>query len=242
MMYRKESPLTIQAMFNDIAGRYDKTNAVLSFSLHRTWNRALIQQIFKRQGSPQKLVDLCSGTGDIAFEFLKKSTIPCEATLIDFAPEMLAYAKQKANQMAFPAKHQLQYVEADVMQIALPDDFADCATMAYGIRNVLKPAICIEHAFRILKPGGTFGILELTRPQSSFLRLGHKVYLNTLIPLLGKWLTKNQGAYHYLCRSIENFIEPTEIEKLFNQQGFLQTECLALAGGIATIIIGTKPS
>ena len=113
--------------------------------------------------------------------------------------------------------------------------------MAYGIRNVQDPSLCIQEVFRVLKPGGSFGILELTRPRSLILRAGHHLYLHKLLPLLGKLLTDNQQAYQYLCQSIETFIEPQEIEKLLQYNGFIQTERLCLAGGIATIILGTKP-
>lgn len=140
------------------------------------------------------------------------------------------------------ARHQLSYIEADVQKLPLLDNFADCATMAYGIRNVQDPSLCIRDTFRVLKPGGSFGILELTRPRSPFLRKGHQFYLQIFLPLLGKWLTDNQQAYRYLCQSIETFIEPTEIENLFKQLGFIRTECRSLAGGIATLIMGNKPA
>lgn len=240
-MYRKDSPVTIQSMFNSIAKRYDFTNAVLSLSLHKRWNRALVQQMHKNS-SAQVLIDLCSGTGDIAFDYLKKANHPCEAHLIDFSSEMLEYAKQKANEKKFVFPHLLSYIEADVQSLPLPDRFAEHATMAYGIRNVQNAAKCIREVFRVLKPGGSFGILELTRPQSPVLRLGHQLYLRTFMPLLGKWLTRNKQAYEYLCQSIQTFIAPQELENLLTANGFVNTQRYSLTGGIATMIIGQKPS
>lgn len=240
-MYRKDSPLTIQSMFNSIAKRYDRANAILSLSLHKVWNRSLVRHVIKRAASHQVLMDLCSGTGDIAFEFLQKAPAPCHAYLIDFSSEMLAFAKRKEAQLPLAGRHQLSYLEADVQNIPLSDNLAHCATMAYGIRNVKDPSLCIQDVFRVLKPGGSFGILELTRPRSPLLRIGHQLYLHTILPLLGKWLTDNQQAYQYLCQSIETFIEPVEIKSLFKQHGFIRTECHSLAGGIATLILGNKP-
>lgn len=240
-MYRKDSPATIQTMFNEIAHRYDRTNQVLSFSLHKVWNRKLVRHFIQRARSPQILLDLCAGTGDIAFEFLKQTLPPSQVYLIDFSTAMLASAKQKAAQLVEAARHQLYYLETDVQRLPLSDNFADCASMAYGIRNVKDPSLCLSDVFRVLKPGGFFAILELTRPKSSILRFGHQLYLRTFLPLLGNWLTNNRDAYQYLCQSIESFIEPAELENLFKRQGFVKTECLPLTGGIATIILGQKP-
>lgn len=236
-MYHKDSPQTIQAMFNSLANRYDRTNAVLSLALHKRWNRALVHRLISKE--PHTYLDLCSGTGEIAFDYLRTTQQACHAYLIDFSPDMLEQAKNKATKMTFP-QHTLSYIEADVQQLPLPDQLADCATMAYGIRNVQQPSRCIQDVFRVLKPGGRFGILELTRPNNRLLRFGHHLYLRTL-PLLGKWLTANKDAYQYLCQSIHTFIAPQELENLLQAQGFVHTQRYSLMGGIATILIGHKP-
>lgn len=226
-------------MFNSIAKRYDLANSILSLSLHKRWNRTLIRHVHQTS-SPHVLLDLCSGTGDIAFDYLSKTASTCHAYLIDFSSEMLEYAKRKANQFTFHPLHRLSYIEADVQHLPLPDQFADCITMAYGMRNVQDPALCIREAFRLLKPNGCFGILELTRPRYRLLRLGHQIYLRTFMPCLGKWLTDNKQAYQYLCQSIQTFIAPKDLQNLLTTNGFIRTQCHSLAGGIATIIIGHK--
>jgi len=239
-MYNKQEPKTIQAMFDHIAKRYDLTNAVLSCYLHRLWNRRLVKSV--RHTQPfHTLLDLCSGTGDIAFDYLRSIQIPCQAYLVDFSAGMLAHARRKAASLP-QSSHVLDYIEADVQSLPFSDQMAECATMAYGIRNVKNPTQCFQEVYRVLKPGGTFGILELTRPQASILRWGHQFYLNYCLPLLGKWLTDNQDAYQYLCRSIHTFIAPEEIEQLLQQQGFISTQRISLLGGTATILLGKKPS
>jgi demethylmenaquinone methyltransferase/2-methoxy-6-polyprenyl-1,4-benzoquinol methylase len=239
-MYRKDSPQTIQAMFNSIADHYDLANVVLSFSLYKRWNKALIRHVLK-PSSPLVFLDLCAGTGEIAFQYLRTLPTSCHAYLIDFSSDMLEQAKRKATSLSFPAPHTLSYLEANVQELPLPDQLADCATMAYGMRNVQQPARCLQDVFRVLKPGGCFGVLELTRPTNRLLRLGHQLYLRTFLPLVGKWLTANQQAYQYLCQSIHTFIAPQELENLFVAQGFVHTQRHSLAGGIATLIIGYKP-
>lgn len=237
-LYHKHDPNTIQMMFNSIARRYDLVNAVLSFQLHKRWNRTLVKKILV-SSFPHTFLDLCCGTGDIAFHYLQKATPNCQAYLVDFCSEMLACAKEKSIKLSL-TQHQLHYLESDVQYLPLADASIDCATMAYGIRNVKDPAACIQEAYRVLKPNGRFGILELTRPEHSLLRFGHTLYLKTALPIFGRWLTANREAYQYLCNSIHTFIAPNELEELFLKTGFTHTSRLSLSGGIATILIGYK--
>ncbi len=234
--YTKSKPETIQTMFGHIAKQYDRTNAILSMQMHRWWNRQLVKTM-QREGKAGILADLCCGTGEIAYTYLRHCTEPTKAYLIDFCEEMLHCAKEKAN-VALP--HELHFIQADVQAIPLPNESVDQATIAYGIRNVQSPQKCIADVYRILKPGGSFGILELTQPQNPVLRLSHKLYLSTALPLIGKWVAANREAYQYLCNSIQNFSKPDEIEKLLIQTGFVDTQRLPLLGGIATIISGKK--
>ncbi len=238
-IYNKNRPHTIKAMFNSIAQKYDRTNDVMSFYLHRHWNHELVRRVQHDQ-TPHTIMDLCSGTGDIAFNYLKYASVPCEAYLVDFSPEMLSCAQQKASILPLH-KHKIEYVVADVQRLPFENQTMDCATMAYGIRNVHHPFQCIQEVYRVLKPGGCFGILELTRPQNRLLRFGHKLYLRTLLPILGRWVTKNEDAYHYLRQSIHTFIPPKALEDDLKKAGFIKTGSYSLAGGIATIITGYKP-
>jgi demethylmenaquinone methyltransferase / 2-methoxy-6-polyprenyl-1,4-benzoquinol methylase len=231
-LYSKENPSTIQAMFGSIASQYDKTNAVLSFGLNSLWNRKLALSLHSTL-----FADLCCGTGAIAFRQLRGVDESCTGYLIDFCPEMLAYAQARAERMNM-MQHSLKYIQADVQEIPLPNQCITSATMAYGIRNVKEPLRCLREVHRLLKPGGRFGILELTEPSNPLLRFGHRLYLKTMLPVLGKLLTSNQEAYSYLCNSIQSFIKPQELAKLMGEAGFVDIEVKPLHGGIATLIIG----
>lgn len=238
--YKKEDPQTIQAMFGSIASNYDKTNAILSFQLHKLWNSKLVHYVTDKHDATS-LVDLCCGTGDIAFDLLKKRDSHCHAYLIDFCPEMLECARQKSHHLPHNKTHQISYIEADVQSIPLPDNRAACATMAYGIRNIKDPAKAIKEVFRVLQQDGRFGILELTQPQNRILASLHRCYLRFILPFLGKWLTNNGDAYHYLCNSIQTFVSPGAVETMLKQAGFENIRRHSLNGGIATIITGQKP-
>ncbi len=237
--YDKQQPESIEALFGSIAKRYDLANAVLSLGLHHYWNRQLLRQVVLPH-PPTLLLDLCGGTGDIAFSYLKKKRNPlAKVILLDFCQEMLDYAKHKAEK--YPLDSQaITYIKADAQAIPLPDSSIPCATMAYGIRNIQDPALCLKEVFRVLQPGGCFGVLELTRPTSSLMLAGHHFYLKVILPLVGKWITANEQAYRYLCRSIHHFIPPATLENLFKAAGFQQTKQIKLSGGIATIVLGYK--
>lgn len=237
--YRKDNPESIQSMFASIASRYDVTNQVLSFNMHRWWNSQLVNKVTDGH-NPESLLDLCCGTGDIALSFLKQAKSPKTVYMLDFCAEMLegAKAKTKSDDLL---KHQISFITADAQAIPLPDESVACATVAYGIRNVQSPERCIKDVFRVLKPGGDFGILELTEPNNPVLSFAHRLYLKTVLPAFGKLLTSNQAAYGYLCNSIKEFVKPAELEEMLKKAGFVHTLKKPLLGGIATIIYGKKP-
>ncbi len=235
-MYDKNLPETIQNMFGTIAKRYDRTNAILSFGLHRYWNRSLVKGVAQNEGS---WLDLCCGTGDIAYTYLKGQRTPKQALLVDFCPEMLTCAEEKARKLNLE-HHQLSFIQADVQELPIENEAVSVATMAYGIRNVKDPLKCFREVERVLKQGGVFGVLELTQPSNPIMRWGHRVYLRTVLPLLGKWLTDNQEAYQYLCNSIQGFIPPSALEGMLLQAGFKRVTRHPMTFGSATILIGHK--
>lgn len=237
--YKKNNPGTIQTMFSSIAKKYDRANALLSFQLHKKWNAKLVQTVVGNN-HPNTLLDLCCGTGDIAFNYLKNAKQKKGAFLLDFCEEMLEIAREKAKHLNLD-HHHIIYIKADAQEIPLINESVSCATMAYGIRNIKDPKKCLNEVYRVLRPGGTCGILELTKPKNPILKLGHQIYLRVVLPLVGRWLTSNQDAYQYLCDSIQSFIPPEDIEKAMKEAGFTETERISLSGGIATIVLGKKP-
>jgi len=236
--YTKNNPQTIKNLFNDIAENYETGNAVLSFQTYRLWNRALVQHIYHAQ-NPDVILDLCSGTGDIVLPYLKQREKPCRAHLLDFSPGMLNQARQKAKRWQLD-RHSLHFMEADAQKIPLPSESVDCATVAYGIRNIQSPQRCYEETLRVLRSGGSFGILELTRPNHFLLRACHRFYLTTALPLLGKWITSNEEAYQYLCNSIHEFVRPERVAVDLKEAGFINVQVKPLLGGVATLILATK--
>lgn len=238
MTYKKEDPATIQNMFGTIAKQYDRTNAVLSFQMHHLWNRELNRKVIGTS-YPVNILDLCCGTGEIGLNYLKNRTGSCEAFMLDFCAEMLECAKEKAKTLHL-SRHLIHYLQADAQEIPLPNSSIDCATMAYGIRNIKDPLKSAREVHRVLKEGGTFGILELTQPSNRVVRFGHSMYLQYALPVLGRFLTSNREAYSYLCNSIHTFIPPEKLVEVLESAGFRDIQRQPLTAGIATIITGKK--
>lgn len=236
--YDKTKPETIQKMFSHIAEKYDRTNKLLSFNLHKLWNQSLVKTVTKN--SSLNYMDLCSGTGEIAIEWIKRNRTPGQVTLVDFCPEMLKFAKMKVNNKNLHLKHKLDFIEADAMNLPLQNNIFDCITVAYGIRNILDPQQCFYECYRTLKPGGTFAILELSRPKNFFLKQGYRFYLSFIVPFLGKLSTTNKAAYEYLRKSIHICVSPEEMTEMLEKAGFKKIKRSNLFGGVAIILNAEK--
>lgn len=211
-----------EAHFDAISEQYDRNNTLLSLGICKLWNRALIKAV-PCQGT---LLDLCAGTGAIAFAY-KECT---EMILLDQCQAMLDVAKKKAPENC-------RLILADAQKIPLDDNSVDAVTTAYGIRNIEDPAKCAREVLRVLKPGGTWGILELTLPSSPLLRTLHKIYLKQIIPTIGSLFSSSKEAYQYLAKSVEEFVLP---DRILLDVGFSELKVRPLTGGIATLLLAKK--
>ena len=230
-MYKQSAPETSQALFASIAPHYDRANCTFSFGLHQYWNQQLIHSL----GSAPSLLDLCAGTGEIAFGYLKKNP-QAEAILLDFCPEMLAVAQAKGVSL----RERFEIVQGDAQAIPLSMNSVDAVSIAYGIRNVKDPEKCFQEVFRVLKPGGLFGILELTRPTAPLPKLGHRCYTRFILPFLGKLAAKNREAYKYLASSVEMFSTPSILMDSLHSLNFQNIQSKPLSFGAATLLTAIK--
>jgi demethylmenaquinone methyltransferase/2-methoxy-6-polyprenyl-1,4-benzoquinol methylase len=239
-LYRKQDPASIQALFGSIAKRYDRTNSLLSFNLHKRWNQKLVDALIAHKSESLSLLDLCCGTGEIAYGFLEHlDKLPSQVFLLDFCKEMLECAKAKESKKS-PC-HKLTFLEADAEKIPLADALVDRVSVAYGIRNVANMDNCFREAYRVLKPHGLFAILELTRPKNPLLQFFHNVYLRYGLPAIGYLATSERSAYEYLCSSVTRFVEPEVVAHSLSTAHFVDIKITPLTGGIATLITAKKP-
>lgn len=239
MTYSKNDPSSVQSMFSSIAPQYDRTNLINSLGLNKYWNSQLVKHSLSI--APEgPLLDLCCGTGEITYQFLKKSLNPKKVHLIDFSDQMLVVAKQRAEKLEMAQKHKLIFTQGDAQDIPLDNASIAGVSIAYGIRNVLDTEKCLKDVFRVLQPGGVCGILELTRPKNKVMGGLHALYLRTVLPLVGKIFASNKEAYQYLNETIGAFMEPEEIARLMKNNGFSQVQTIPLSFGIAHLIVARK--
>ncbi len=239
MNYQKSNAYSIRSMFSSIAQEYDRANAILSFNLHKLWNRRLVSLTSFKSRKVQVLLDLCAGTGEITRAWLQQTKSPLQAYLLDFCPEMLNLAENKLS-ISSKEQHKFNFIHANAENIPLSDDFVDAITVAYGVRNVHNLDQCFQESFRVLKPEGCLGILELTSPENRFLKMLHQFYLKVILPRMGGLVTKNKKAYEYLCHSIQEFVKPCQIKEKLLKAGFNNVTIHPQWFGTATIIIAKK--
>ncbi len=239
MLYDKNSPATIEAMFSSIANDYDRVNTITSFGFHKLWNRCLIKAVLKR-AKPGVHLDLCCGTGAIGvplgYKIRKKLT---KLHLLDFSKPMLERALHRGLEYGLDPS-QLEIHFEDAQTIPLPSNSVDSATIAYGIRNVKNPLLVLQEARRVLKKGGVFAILELTMPTNKAAAYMYKLFLKKGLPALASLVTRNPLAYRYLSSSIQEFIPLSHLELLAESEELKVVQKKRFLMGLASILVLEK--
>ena len=210
-------------MFGAIARRYDLANHTLSCGTDFYWRKCAADIVASWR--PGKIVDLATGTGDLALALQKK--LPDAAvTGVDFVPEMLELAQRKGVR---------QTILADAMQLPFSDGSFDCATIAFGLRNMENWGGALAEMSRVLGRDGHLLVLEFSLPTRSIVRAIYRLYLHRCLPLLGSLLTRKKSAYDYLGDSIEEFPSGHTMIDLIEASGFRHATLQPLSYGIATI-------
>jgi demethylmenaquinone methyltransferase / 2-methoxy-6-polyprenyl-1,4-benzoquinol methylase len=202
---RDSAARAVREMFTAIAPRYDLLNHLLSANIDKLWWRRTARSFATVLDQPGvKVLDLCCGTGDMAFA-LRKQAPHAEITGADFSHTMLVLASQK-NSQARPIK----WIEADALQLPFSDQSFDLVTSAFGFRNLADYDAGLREIVRVLRPGGECGILEFSEPQGIMGKI-YDVYFKSILPRIGRLISGNSGAYSYLPASVERFPQPPEI-------------------------------
>jgi demethylmenaquinone methyltransferase/2-methoxy-6-polyprenyl-1,4-benzoquinol methylase len=224
----------IKTMFSDIAPTYDKANHLLSMKKDIQWRRDSVKQMLKDGFKPNKVLDLCAGTGDFA-QAIKDQVPDAQVVLADFAKSMLLLAKEKMK-----AQPGFGLLAADALKLPFQDMTFDAVVCGFGVRNLDSPEAGLKEIARVLKPGGKAVILEFFRPVNPLLRFVYAFYISAIVPLLGGAVSKNKEAYTYLPDSACKFASAGEFKGLMEKCGFrdINTENHTL--GIAVSVFGTR--
>lgn len=222
-------------IFSRIADRYDVFNAMASLGIDRTWRRRLVKAAALT--SQSRVLDLCSGTGDVAFALAEQGR-PAEVIATDFVPEMLAVAEKKAaeRKLATP----ICFSVADAQSLPFADESFDVVTVAFGVRNLPHRELNFAEVLRVLKPGGRYVILEFSRPPFPPWRGVYHVYLRHAIPAIGGVLTGDRAGFVYLNDSIRQFPAQAELAAELRAAGFSAISWKNLTGGVVALHTAVK--
>ncbi len=213
----------IKKTFSEISTRYDCVNHLLSFGIDYYWRRQLVKSVAKTKS--KFVVDLATGSGDVAFSLKKALGNSAKILGIDFCPEMLAIAnKKKSTQSMF---YDIDFQVGDCLDLEIGSDSVDAITIAFGYRNFENRVMGLKEMHRILKPGGTLYILEFTQADKWFKPI-YSIYLNYLLPLIGGLVSGKKSAYNYLATSVRNFPTKEEISEEIRKVGFRKVEVKSL--------------
>lgn len=225
----------VREMFNSIAPAYDVMNRMMTLGIDTIWRRKAVDMVGKY--NPRRVLDVATGTGDLAF-LIDKRLRPEQLLGIDLSEGMLAIAREKALQKGVADR--LSFAVEDCLSLSLPDNSYDAITVAYGVRNFENLKQGFAEMYRVLAPGGVLCVIELSTPEHFPLRQLYKFYTYTIIPLVGRIVSRDKQAYSYLPRSVAAVAQGEEMLDIFRSVGFKNCRLRRLTFGACTIYMGEK--
>jgi len=225
----------IREMFDTIAPRYDFLNRLLSLGIDQRWRRFAVKQI--RCSAGGRILDVATGTGDVALAIAATTPDTVTVTGVDFSPQMVALGVEKVKNSPYAARIKLQVAPCEAIPFA--DGTFDSATIAFGIRNVVDRLCGLTEMARVLKPGGRIVILEFSNPESKTFKALYNFYFLKVLPVVGG-LFSTFSAYKYLPDSVLEFPPREEFKRTMAAAGFRNIVHHDLTFGIATVYVGEK--
>ena len=221
----------VRAMFDRIARVYDLLNSVMTAGLHHQWRRRAADLADASVGG--RVLDVATGTGDMAFELASRVGPTGEVVGADFSEQMLVIARQKA-----PVGTVVRFEQANALELPYGDDEFDAATVGFGVRNFSDLAQGLRELARVVKPGGRVVILEMTTPQKPPLSVFFSLWFDRVVPVLGR-VAGDPDAYTYLPNSVKRFPRPEALAALMSSCGLSEIRYILTAGGIIALHVGT---
>ncbi len=230
----RRDPERVSRLFSEISPRYDLLNRILSFGRDGAWRKIAVQA--SNPSKARRVLDLATGTGDLAFEFVRHPDFEGEVIGLDFSGEMVRRARQKAA--ARHVSNRVQFREGDALDIPEPDGRFDVVSVGFGVRNFADLEKGLLEAHRVLGPGGRMVVLEFFRKKENPLA---RFYLDHVLPRVGRWISRSPSAYAYLRQTKKSFLSPDEFISLLRSLGFSPVVLKPLTAKIAHCVIATKP-
>ena len=222
----------VNSVFSKVHHKYDLMNDIMSFGIHRVWKEKFIDWMNPLQNT--KLIDVASGTGDIAQLYLNKLDNLGRALCLEPNDQMLKQGKTKLKNYK-----NIKWINAQAENIPINDNTFDYYTISFGIRNVSDINLTLKEAFRVLKPGGRFMCLEFSKINNELLNFLYKNYSKSL-PYIGKFIVGSEKPYKYLIESIDKFLNQKQLAELMIKNGFKNVEFRNVTSGVSAIHSGWK--
>ena len=230
-----EKASRVRSMFTAIAPAYDLNNSLHSFGRDQAWRRRAVQLAHVLDG--EKVLDVACGTGPLAEAFL--ATGASEVVGMDYTPRMLEIARKKANRLE--STRRPEYVQGDAMAMPFQDETFDVVSIAFGIRNVAEPDRAFAEFARVLRPGGRCVVLEFAEPRNPLLRIGNALYCRHIMPLTASLIARDRsGAYRYLPRSIQTFLDPVALRRRIEAAGFQIQRQVPMTFGVCVATVAVR--
>ena len=232
-----KSEMRVRRMFGEIAPRYDFLNHLLSLGIDHYWRWRTVRKVAPAADGP--ILDLCTGTGDLALAFLRRSPAAVSVVGADFCPEMLQIGRAKGQ--AAGANGRLTFVEADAQHLPFPDDMFQIVSVAFGLRNVTDTDRGLREMVRVCRPGGRVAVLEFSQPGWQPFKAIYGWYFRHVLPRIGQALMRNQSeAYNYLPASVGEFPSGAALVQQMEAAGLEGVRYYPLTLGVATLYVGNK--
>jgi demethylmenaquinone methyltransferase/2-methoxy-6-polyprenyl-1,4-benzoquinol methylase len=225
----------VSKMFDNIAPYYDFLNRFLSLGIDVSWRRKMIRKL-KGEG-PKVLLDVATGTGDVAIEMTKQLS-PERIVGLDLSHEMLEVGRKKIKNKKLDAL--IEMVQGDSENLPFEDNTFDAITVAFGVRNFETLEKGMQEMNRVLKPGGRLVVLEFSQPTVFPFKQLYHFYFKNVLPLIGRITSKDPKAYRYLYESVQAFPAGKDFVKIMEKTGYQNNECTPLTLGICSIYTGKK--
>jgi demethylmenaquinone methyltransferase/2-methoxy-6-polyprenyl-1,4-benzoquinol methylase len=225
----------VRRVFDSVADRYDLMNDLMSLGIHRLWKHRAVMRSGVRRGS--RVLDIATGSGDLALRFARRLGSTGHLVMTDINPVMLERGRTRLIDAGFVGN--VNFILADAERLPF-NDYFDCASIAFGLRNVTHQDRALNAMFRCLRPGGRVIVLEFSTPTSRALAEAYDAYSFAVLPRLGGWVAGDADSYRYLVESIRRHPAQPALKAMMEQAGFERVEYENLSGGIVALHIGYK--
>jgi demethylmenaquinone methyltransferase / 2-methoxy-6-polyprenyl-1,4-benzoquinol methylase len=228
-------PESIRSLFDNIAPTYDLLNHLLSLGRDLYWRRMAVQEL---KGLGGWIVDIATGTGDVAIEMVHQESHQRKVFGLDFSEPMIKRAQQKVFQKALSQTITLSL--GDALSLPFRDNTFSASMIAFGLRNMVRKEQALSEMVRVIKKDGKVIILEFTLPKKGLMRTLYPIYFQSVLPWVGGLLSGDRGAYAYLPESVFHFASAENYEEIMRKAGLVNVGSQSLTGGVASVISGIK--